>query len=43
MLDKGAIAESGTHDALLARNGIYAMLHRLQAGDDMADFGLTRA
>jgi subfamily B ATP-binding cassette protein MsbA len=43
VLDKGAIAESGTHDALLARNGIYAMLHRLQAGDDMADFGLTRA
>jgi subfamily B ATP-binding cassette protein MsbA len=43
VLDKGAIAERGTHDALLAQNGIYAMLHRLQAGDDMAEFGLTRA
>jgi subfamily B ATP-binding cassette protein MsbA len=45
VMDKGRIAEQGTHDELVARGGIYAMLYRLQAGDapDMADFGLTRA
>ena len=30
VLDRGAIAEEGRHDELLARNGIYAKLYRLQ-------------
>jgi ATP-binding cassette subfamily B protein len=31
VLDAGAIAESGTHDELMDRDGIYARLFRLQA------------
>jgi len=30
VLDHGRIVEQGTHDALLARNGVYARLHRIQ-------------
>lgn len=30
VLDKGQIAEVGSHDELLAKNGIYAQLHTLQ-------------
>jgi ATP-binding cassette subfamily B protein len=30
VIHQGRIAEEGTHDALLARNGIYARLYRLQ-------------
>jgi ATP-binding cassette subfamily B protein len=30
VLDDGAIAERGTHDQLVARNGLYAELHRKQ-------------
>jgi len=30
VLDDGAIAERGTHDQLVARNGIYAELYRKQ-------------
>lgn len=37
VLDKGRIAESGTHEELLASNGIYKKLHSLQFDDDMAD------
>jgi len=33
VLHKGRVAEEGTHDALLARDGIYAKLHRLQFAD----------
>jgi ATP-binding cassette subfamily B protein len=33
VLDHGRIAESGTHDTLLARQGIYASLWRLQTGE----------
>lgn len=36
VLDKGEIREEGTHDALLARNGIYARLHDLQFSADPA-------
>ncbi|MEU6990449.1 ABC transporter ATP-binding protein [Streptomyces sp. NPDC046465] len=32
VLDGGRIVESGTHDALMARNGRYARMYRLQAG-----------
>jgi len=31
LLHKGELAEQGTHDALLAENGRYAELYRLQA------------
>jgi ABC-type multidrug transport system fused ATPase/permease subunit len=30
VLHKGELRESGTHDELLARDGIYARLYRLQ-------------
>jgi subfamily B ATP-binding cassette protein MsbA len=30
VLDDGVIAERGTHDELLARNGLYARLYRMQ-------------
>ncbi|HEV2358552.1 MAG TPA: ABC transporter ATP-binding protein [bacterium] len=33
VLHKGRIVEEGTHDALLARGGIYATLYRLQFAD----------
>ena len=33
VLHKGRIAEEGSHDALLARDGIYAKLYRLQFAD----------
>jgi len=33
VLDCGALAESGTHEELLARGGLYSRLHRLQFSD----------
>jgi subfamily B ATP-binding cassette protein MsbA len=32
VLKDGVVAEEGTHDELVARNGVYASLHRIQAG-----------
>jgi ABC-type multidrug transport system fused ATPase/permease subunit len=36
VLEKGEIREEGTHDELLARNGVYARLHDLQFRPDPA-------
>lgn len=36
VLDQGRIVERGTHAALVARDGHYAALHRLQSGDPPA-------
>ncbi|MFK7999772.1 MAG: ABC transporter ATP-binding protein [Polyangiales bacterium] len=36
VLDKGSVSESGTHEELLAANGIYAGLWRVQTGDAKA-------
>jgi ATP-binding cassette subfamily B protein/subfamily B ATP-binding cassette protein MsbA len=33
VLDRGQVAEEGTHDALLAKGGLYAQLHALQFRD----------
>ncbi|MDX1909061.1 MAG: ABC transporter ATP-binding protein [Bacteroidia bacterium] len=37
VLQHGQIAESGTHDALLALDGLYADLWRVQTGERLAD------
>ncbi len=39
VLEDGRIAEMGTHDALLARQGIYSRLHSRQFADDPAGPG----
>ncbi len=43
VLDKGVIAERGTHDALLARGGLYAGLWNRQREVDAAQEALRRA
>jgi ATP-binding cassette, subfamily B, heavy metal transporter len=43
VLDKGAIAERGTHEGLLARGGIYAALWSRQREVDAAQETLRRA
>jgi ABC-type multidrug transport system fused ATPase/permease subunit len=43
VLDKGAIAERGTHDGLLAKGGIYAALWSRQREVDAAQETLRRA
>ncbi|QHC21368.1 ABC transporter ATP-binding protein [Streptomyces sp. GS7] len=39
LLQDGGVAESGTHEELLAANGLYASLYRTQFGDGMAGAG----
>jgi subfamily B ATP-binding cassette protein MsbA len=34
VIDRGLVVERGTHQALLARGGLYAQLHRMQFRDD---------
>ncbi|MGW1875307.1 ATP-binding cassette domain-containing protein [Streptomyces sp. NPDC001975] len=36
VMDKGGVAEQGTHDELLAQHGLYASLWQLQAGEPAA-------
>jgi hypothetical protein len=33
VLAKGAVVEAGTHDQLVAKNGKYARLHRMQCSN----------
>ncbi len=40
VLDKGRIVESGTHEQLVERGGIYAALWRLQTGQRMSEAGV---
>jgi len=39
VLEAGRIVESGTHDELVARAGVYASLWRLQTGEGVGDAG----
>jgi len=36
VLKGGLVAEEGTHDVLVARNGVYAELHRIQTEEPAA-------
>ncbi|NKF22472.1 lipid A export permease/ATP-binding protein MsbA [Solimonas marina] len=37
VMQDGAVAETGTHDALLARDGLYAALYRMQFSDEQGE------
>ena len=37
VLSENGIAEEGTHDELLAKNGIYATLYRLQFPEELEE------
>jgi ATP-binding cassette, subfamily B, bacterial MsbA len=34
VMENGRVAETGSHEALIAKRGTYARLHRLQLSDD---------
>ena len=42
MLDRGNIAESGTHDEPIDRRGLYASLLQVQMGLDERSIGLLK-
>jgi ATP-binding cassette subfamily B protein len=42
VMDRGRIVEEGTHAALVARNGLYARLARLQFAEGSAQAALAR-
>jgi ABC-type multidrug transport system fused ATPase/permease subunit len=37
VVDRGQITELGTHDELMAKNGVYARLYEMQFRDEDAD------
>ena len=39
VLDRGEIVELGTHEALMARNGLYARLYEMQFREDLLTEG----
>ena len=41
VLDEGRIVDSGTHEQLLARGGLYARLHRMQFQPTRNDLSLS--
>jgi ABC-type transport system involved in cytochrome bd biosynthesis fused ATPase/permease subunit len=43
VLDRGRIAEAGSHEALLAREGSYAMLWAHQSGGFLVPAGIESA
>jgi ATP-binding cassette subfamily B multidrug efflux pump len=38
-MDRGRVIEDGTHDELIARNGLYAQLWQRQSGGFLLDEG----
>jgi hypothetical protein len=42
VFDKGKIAESGTHDQLIDRRGLYASLLQVQMGLDESSIGILK-
>jgi ABC-type multidrug transport system fused ATPase/permease subunit len=43
VLDQGRVAERGTHEDLLDRNGLYAELWQRQAAEQLAEEALQAA
>ena len=37
VIDEGKVAESGTHEELVALGGIYARMHRIQSAEHDAE------